>query len=81
MTAEHFETTLDVLMAQPFKPFAVELNTGQRIEIDQPRAVSSRGGYAVFTSPGGVLVMFDHESVNQFINAPVHSAARKRRSK
>ena len=81
MTAEHFEATLDVLMAQPFKPFTVELNTSQRIEIDHLRAASSRGGYAVFTPPGGVLVMFDHERVNQFINAPVHSAPGKRRSK
>lgn len=81
MTAEHFEMSLDVLMAQPFKPFTVELNTGQRIEIDHPRAISSRDGYAVFTAPGGVLLMFDHESVHQFINAPAHSAPGKRRPK
>ncbi len=82
MTADHFEETLDVLTSpRPFKPFTVELNTGQRIKIDHPRALSSRGGHAIFTSPGGVLVMFDHESVNQIINAPVHSAPGKRRSK
>ena len=40
MTAEHFETTLDVLIsARPFKPFTIELNTGQRIEIDHRGAI------------------------------------------
>lgn len=82
MTADHFEMTLDIMMSrQPFKPFTVELNTGQRIEIDHPRAVSSRNGFAVFTSPGGPLIMFDHESVNQSINAPAHAAPGKRRNK
>jgi len=82
MTAEHFQETLDALMSiRPFKPFTVELNTGQRIEIDHHLSVSARDGYAVFTAPGGVLVMFDHESVNQIINAPAHSAPGKRRSK
>jgi hypothetical protein len=82
VTVEYFEENLDVLMSlKPFKPFTVELNTGQRIEIDHPRAVSSRGGHAIFTSPGGVLIMFDHESVNQIINAPAHSAPGRRRSK
>ena len=82
MTAEHFETTLDVFMAvRPFKPFTVELNTGQRIEIDHPRAISSRDGHAFFTAPGGILQMFDHESVHQFINSPAHAAPGKRRSK
>ena len=82
MTVDHFEESLDVLISiRPFKPFTVELNTGQRIEIDHPRAISSRGGHAIFTSPGGVLIMFDHESVNQIINAPAHSAPGRRRSK
>jgi hypothetical protein len=82
MTAEHFEETLDALMEiRPFKPFTVELNTGQRIEVDHPRALTSRAGHAVFTSPGGALVIFDHESVNQIVNVPVHSAPGRRRSK
>ena len=82
MTAEHFQETLDVLLdVRPFKPFTVELNTGQRIEIDHPRAVSSRSGYAIFTSPGGVPIFFDHDGVNQIIHAPAHSAPGKRRAK
>ena len=80
MTAEHFQETLDVLMSrQPFKPFTVELIGGQRFEIDHHLSVSARGGHAVFTSPGGPLVFFDHESVNQIINSPAHSAPGKKR--
>src|ERR1700676_5577737 len=82
MTAEHFQETLEALIfAKPFKAFTIELNTGQRFEIDHPLATTARGGHAVFISPGGVLVFFDHESVNQIINAPAHSAPGKRRSK
>jgi len=82
MTAEHFETTLDALMAiRPFKPFTIELNTGERIEIDHPGAILWKEASAIFRSPGGTLTMFDHESVNQIINAPSHSAPGRRRSK
>jgi hypothetical protein len=35
MTAEHFKTVVDALMAiRPFKPFTIELNTGQRFAIN-----------------------------------------------
>jgi hypothetical protein len=82
MTAEHFQETLEALMSrQPFKPFIVELNTGQRYEIDHPRATAFTEGAAVFLAPGGVPVFLDHESVTQIINSPSHSAPGKRRSK
>ena len=78
MNAEYFEQTFDILMSQrPYKPFTVELNTGQRFEIDHPGAAIWKGGHAVFRSPGGVLIFFDHESVNQIINAPAHAAPGK----
>ena len=81
MTAEIFETTIDALMAlRPFKPFTIELNTGQRIEIDGPGTLLWKDG-AVFKAPGGPLVIFDYESVNQIINSPAHSAPGKRRHK
>jgi hypothetical protein len=63
------------------KPFIVALNTGQRYEIDHPRATAYQDGAAVFLAPGGAPVFFDHDSVNQIINAPAHSAPGKRRSK
>ena len=82
MTKDIFEETIETLVARrPFKPFTIELNTGQRIEIDHPGATTWRHGFNVFTSPGGPLLFFDHESVNQIINSPAHSAPGKRRSK
>ena len=82
MTAEHFQETLEALMSrQPFKRFTIELNTGQRYEIDHPRATAFQDGAGVFLAPGGVPVFFDHESVTQVINSPAHSAPGKRRSK
>ena len=83
MTAEHFETAVDALMAQrPFKPFTIELNTGERFEIDSIGILLWKGGApAVFKIPGGRLALFDHGSVTQIINAPAHAAPGKRRSK
>ena len=79
MTAEHFETTLETLMAlRPFKPFTIELNTGQRIQIDHPGALLwNRTDTSIFRSPGGPLVFFDHDSVNQIINDLAHAAPGK----
>ena len=76
MTAEHFEEAIGELMAlRPFKPFTLELNTGQRIEIDSPGALLwNQTDSTIFRSPGGPLVIFDHDSVNQIINSPAHSA-------
>jgi hypothetical protein len=80
MTVELFQTTLEAFLSrQPFKPFTIELNTGQRYEIDHPRAAAFQEGAAVMFAPGGVPVIFDHESVNQIINSPAHSAPGKRR--
>ncbi len=81
MTAEHFETAIEALMdLRPFKPFTIELNTGQRFEVDQPGTLLWKGTPAIFKIPGGPLAFFDHDSVNQ-INTPAHSAPGKRRSK
>jgi hypothetical protein len=71
MTAENFDSVLQGLrQRQPFHVFTVELNGGQRFEIDQPGALVVRDGVAVFIAPGGVPIWFDHESVNQVIGAP-----------
>jgi hypothetical protein len=80
MTADHFEQTIDALMTQrPFKPFIIELNTKQRLEIDHVGALLwNQTDTSIFRSPGGPLVVFDHEIVNQIINAPAHAAPGKR---
>jgi hypothetical protein len=68
MTAENFDKALQGLQQRaPFHPFTVELIGGNRFEVDHPAALVVRDGVAVFISPGGVPVLFDHESVVQFV--------------
>lgn len=70
MTADNFDTLLNALrLRAPFSVFTVELNGGQRFEVDHPGALVVRDGVAVFLAPGGVPVWFDHESVKKIIGA------------
>lgn len=71
MTAENFDNVLRTLQdTKPFQVFTVELNGGRRFEVDFPTALVVRDGVAVFVAPGGIPVLFDHDSINQVIVAP-----------
>ncbi|MCI0680474.1 MAG: hypothetical protein L0Y71_00095 [Gemmataceae bacterium] len=75
MTAENFESTLEELRKRkPFQIVTVELHGGRRFEIDHPDAMILRYGVAVFLAPGGIPIIFDHDSVNQIIVAPVSTS-------
>ena len=75
MTAENFDQLLGTLQKRtPFRVFTVELNGGERFEIDHANALVFRDGIAVFVAPGAVPHIFDHESVNQVITTPAHRA-------
>ncbi len=68
MTAERFDESLQAFQSRrPYRPFTIELVSGDRFEVDYPDALSVREGVAVFLGPGGVPKLFDHESVSQFI--------------
>ena len=68
MAPENFENALKALRERkPFHPFTVELVSGDRFEVDFANALVIRDGVAVFIRPGGVPVLFDHESVSQLI--------------
>lgn len=74
MTAENFDGVLRVLLdRRPFELFTVELNGGDRFEIDHPRSVVFREGVAVFIGPGKKIIWFDHDSVNKIIEGRVES--------
>lgn len=74
MTAEAFDDVLGALLdRRPFQIFTVELNGGEKIEIDHPRAISYREGFAHFTAPGGKLYWFDHTSVNKLMDGRVET--------
>jgi hypothetical protein len=75
MTAENFDNVLSGLQQlRPFRVFTVELNSGERFEVDGPNAMVVRDGVAVFLAPGGIPVWFDHDSVSQFIGAPANTS-------
>ncbi len=66
MTAEHFDTTLTSLkQRKPFQMFTVVLRGGERFEVDFPLALGFREGVAVFLTPQGGPIVFDHNSVHQ----------------
>jgi hypothetical protein len=68
MTVDNFQNALEALLQrQPFRPFTIELVSGARFEVDYPGALASREGVAMFIGPGGVPVLFDHESVSRLI--------------
>ncbi len=72
MTAENFDQVLlELYEKKPFQIFTVELNTGRKFEVDHRNALTFRNGLAVFIAPGNIPIIFDHESINRFIIAPV----------
>ena len=71
MTAENFNTLLEGLrQRQPFQVFTVVLHGGERFEVDFADALVIREGIAVFLRPGGGPMVFDHDSVLQFLLEP-----------
>ena len=75
MTAENFDKTFEELRTRkPFQLFTVELHGGRRFEVDHPEAMIVRYGVAVFLAPGGIPIIFDHDSVNQIMVAPARTA-------
>ena len=68
MIANNFERSLQAMVRRkPFRPFTVELVSGDRIEVDHPEALVHRAGVAVYLSPEGYPVLFDHDGVSQII--------------
>jgi hypothetical protein len=76
MTSEHFQTTIRAFQnRKPFRPYLVELVSGDRVVVDHPEALVVRGGVGVFVSADGAPVIFDHEGVSQVIGSSGESAA------
>jgi hypothetical protein len=71
MEPVNFEKGLLSLARQrPFKPFLVELVSGDKFRIDHPEALVYRAGSAVFVGADGAPHFFDHESVSRLIASP-----------
>jgi hypothetical protein len=69
MVAETFSQALRAFAGRkPFRPFLVELVSGERIVVEHPEALAFRGGAAVFISPRGEFALFDHEGVAEVLD-------------
>jgi hypothetical protein len=68
MTSDNFDRSLRAFQRRrPFRSFTIELVSGDRFQVDHPEALIVRDGVAVFVAKGGIPMLFDHESVSQFI--------------
>lgn len=68
MNRDVFTATIQEFQERtPFRPFTVVTMSGRRQEVDHPRAIVVRDGVALYAAPGGIPVIFDHESVDQVI--------------
>ena len=71
MTQQNFADTITALWRlRPFRPFTVELLTGQRFEVDRADAMIYRAGTAVFIGAGPTFHLYFHDSVTQIIGSP-----------
>ena len=76
MVAETFAQSPSAFVRRkPFRPFRVELVSGERLEVEYPDALAFRGGAAVFISPRGEFALFDHEGVAGVADISTESAA------
>jgi hypothetical protein len=68
MDRDVFTGTIQAFKRQmPFRPFTVVTMSGGRQEVDHQDAIVVRDGVAIFAAPGGIPVIFDHESVDPVI--------------
>lgn len=71
MSADHFEIIMGLLRGRrPFRTFTVRLKSGERFEIDHPRAIRLVGSFGAFAAPGSIAIYFDHDSVSDIVDAP-----------
>ena len=76
MTAEDFQTTIRAFQRRaPFRPYIVELVSGDRVRVDHPEALVIRGGVGVFVAASGAPTIFDHEGVSQILAGSAESSA------
>lgn len=66
MTDANFKKSLLAFVRRrPFKPFAVDLVSGDRFTVEHSEALAQGGAVAVYINPGGDIKLFDSSSVSQ----------------
>jgi len=66
MKETNFQHSLQAFVRRrPFRPFTVELVSGNRFVVDHPEALALRGPVAVFIDVEGKYSLFDSTGVSQ----------------
>jgi hypothetical protein len=75
MTKENFDAALETFFdVRPFQVFTVILKSGKQLEVDHRLSLSNRDGFAVYVGPMKAITVFDHDSVERFINSGIETA-------
>jgi hypothetical protein len=56
---------LSLLRREPFEPFEIELDDGQRLHIHRAEAVATNGGAAIFVDQDGEFNFFDWKNTRR----------------
>lgn len=68
MDRTHFDRAMEGFRERtPFRPYAIALVDGDRVEVDHCDALVVRDGVAICVAAGGVPVVFDHEGVSKVV--------------
>lgn len=72
-----FDSVVSALLRRtPFQPFTLVMGTGDRLEVDHPRAIFIfRNQRTVFVGPGGAFEIFNAVDVNRVIDDIVQQTA------
>jgi hypothetical protein len=72
MKREDFEHAVTALLRrQPFRPFVIELDHGERLVVGQPDALKHHAGSAIYFRPHGHFDFVDPENVKQLLELEV----------
>jgi hypothetical protein len=52
---------------QPFRPFVVEMDDGQRLVVNSPEPFQCYAGAGTYTLPDGYFMFVDNEDVKQVV--------------
>ena len=73
------KTVLAFVRRRPFKPFVVELVSGDRFVVKHPEAVAVGGAAAVYLNPDGEFAFFDSSTVSQMTEVIENGSKSSRR--
>jgi hypothetical protein len=68
MKRESFQQAVDLFKhRKPFHPFVIELDSGERLVVGEPKALHCYAGAATYVRPDGEFIFVDSEDVKQLL--------------